>query len=122
MIKIPNFETHFLVGGFTCALTYLYLNKIKNDTVDGLELAGVFLVGGAVASLPDVIDPPNNAFHRSIGHSVIGASGLGVLLNNTNGNDNLTDKQRSLICSLVFAYWSHLLLDAQTPAGLPLVN
>ena len=119
---MPNFKTHFLVGGFTSALVYLYLNKIKNEAVDGLELLGVFLTGGAVASLPDIIDPPNNAFHRSVGHGVIGASGLGVLLNNANENGNLTDKQKSLICSLVLAYWSHLLLDAQTPAGLPLLN
>lgn len=119
---MPNFKTHFLVGGAVSALTYLYLNKARNEAVDGLELVGAFLAGGAVASLPDIIDPPNNAFHRSIGHSVIGASGLGVLLNNVNDNNNLTDKQKSLICSLVIAYWSHLLLDAQTPAGLPLLN
>lgn len=117
---MPNFRTHFFVGGCASALTYAIRKKSRNEEIGALELVGMFLIGGGAASIPDAIDTPNGPNHRSIAHSWAAIGGIGNISNSLNDNPNLTVAQKDLAYSVMVAYLSHLFLDAQTPKGLPL--
>lgn len=117
---MPNFGTHFFVGGCASALTYAVRKRSRNKGISDLELIGMFLIGGGAASIPDVIDTPNGPNHRSIAHSLVAVGGVGSISNGLNNNPNFTPEQKDFAYSLMAAYLSHLFLDAQTPKGLPL--
>lgn len=118
---MPNSGTHFVVGAGISALTYLIIKRARNEPTQLQELVAVGFVGGAVALLPDIIDPPLSPNHRGIGHS-IALSGIliPVLLKQIEENPNMTPDQRDFTKSIVVGFVSHLILDAGTPAGLPL--
>lgn len=117
---MPNAGTHFGVGAGVSALTYLASKNARNEPVQLQELLAVGLFGGVVALLPDVIDPPLSPDHRSIGHS-IALSGLSipVLIKWIDENAQMNSDQKDFAKSMVAGYVSHLVLDAETHAGLP---
>ena len=118
---MPDFETHFITGGFISALTNAALKKNRLQQISLGELIATFFTGGAVASLPDIIDPATNPQHRSIGHSLaLSATGIPKLREMIANNPEWTTEQKEFLVSLLPAYGSHLVLDATTPAGLPL--
>ena len=114
-------QTHFTVGAGVGILNYLLNKNSRNETTQLGELLAVGLLGGAVATLPDVIDPPYSPNHRNIGHSLI-LSGLLIpaLIKKIEENPQVNINQKDFTKSLLWSYASHLLLDAGTPAGLPL--
>ena len=114
-------KTHFKVGAIASIIGYTQGKKSRNETTDLRELFTVGLFGGAAAMLPDIIDPPTNPNHRSIGHSIV-VSGLLIpkLMNKINENHQMTPEQKDFFKSILMGYTSHFLLDARTPAGLPL--
>lgn len=114
-------KTHFKAGVIASIISYAQGKKSRNETTDLGELLAVGLFGGAAAMLPDIIDPPTNPNHRSIGHSMV-VSGLLIpkLMNRINENNQMTPKEKDFFKSIVMGYTSHFLLDARTPAGLPL--
>lgn len=114
-------ETHFTVGASISVLSYLLHKKARNETTDLMEIFAIGLCGGAVATLPDVIDPAYSSNHRSIGHSIV-LSGLliSALAKKLEENPKITKHQRDFAKSMIWSFASHLLLDSSTPAGLPL--
>jgi inner membrane protein len=119
---MPNFETHALIGGTVSALAYMLIKKSRDEEISMLAVTGMFLGGAAVSVLPDVIDSPDGPRHRSLGHSVLGAGCLGLLINDINNKDVISQDAKDIFTSLTLAYTSHLVLDAMTPAGLPLIS
>lgn len=111
-----------MVGGFTALGVLAIARASRDEPITFLEAIGVFLGGGAVASLPDVIDPPTSPRHRSVGHSVAGVAGIGIALKNLEANPNITKNTKDIVYAMSGAYLSHIVLDATTPAGIPLIS
>lgn len=121
--EMSNSQTHFTVGAGVSIFNYLASKKSRNETGNLWEMLVFGLFGGAVATLPDVIDPPISPTHRSIGHS-IALSGLSIptSLNKIKESPQINQCQKDFAQSMILSYASHLLLDAGTPAGLPLLD
>lgn len=139
---MPNGPEHravgILAGGMAGAVF-----SIDQDWPDMVvEILGAVLGGIIGAALPDKFDPPTSPNHRAIAHGVLTAGGgLTVCaINTAKWQGALRDKAATsndanqpylafgyrlaagFSVGLIAAYGSHLLMDAQTPRGLPLVS
>jgi inner membrane protein len=77
------------------------------------------------AFLPDMIEPPRNRRHRKFFHSLLCLALLLLFLNQTYLNLLAAGPVDEVTVGLFFAgagYASHLILDAFTPAGLPVIG
>lgn len=77
------------------------------------------------AVLPDLIEPPRNRRHRKFFHSLLFLALLLLFLNQIYLNLLTSEPVDEVTAVLFFAgagYASHLVLDALTPAGLPVVG
>jgi len=118
---MSNNQTHFTGGVGVSIFNYLVSKKSRNETGDFWEMLVFGLFGGAAATLPDVIDPPLSPTHRNIGHSIV-LSGLSIptMLRKIDESSQINQYQKDFARSILWSYASHLLLDANTPAGVPL--
>jgi len=113
-------NTHFTTGAGIGILNYIAQKNQRNEEVTLAELLTVGACSGFAGVLSDIIDPPTSPQHRQIGHSaVMSAVFLPKIWEWTQNNPNLTQEQKDLIQSMIFAFGSHLVLDSVTPAGLP---
>jgi inner membrane protein len=88
-----------------------------------LPIALASSVLGAV--LPDMLEPPRNRRHRKFFHSLLCLALLLLFLNQTYLSLLNAGPTDEVTFGLFFAgagYASHLLLDALTPAGLPVAG
>jgi len=118
---MPNYTEHFIGGLLTGGFIYLGLKKLRNEPANIQDCLIAGLGSGLVATFPDEIDPPTGPTHRKIGHSIAGGIGLMALWNKIQNSPNLSQQQKDIFRSWVGGYGSHLLLDSQTPASLPLI-
>lgn len=116
---MPNSKTHFTVGAGTSIFTYLLNKNSRNETASLEEVITVGLLGGAAATLPDILDPPTSPKHRSIGHSIALSGSLIPMLQRIKENPQINQNQKDIADSVFAAFASHLVIDAGTPAGLP---
>ena len=77
--------------------------------------------GALGGMLPDILEPATNPRHRKFFHSqtfglVVTGSAIGVAV-----QKNIDLDIKEALGLLVVGYLSHLVLDAQTPAGLPAI-
>lgn len=116
-----NRGTHSLLGILVSLGVYglyKYLKKEK-PTLGGI-LSSIFM-GGLGGLLPDLLEPATNPNHRSFFHSIL------MLIILTSGNikiwqyDGLNEETKLLLSIISSTYGSHLLIDATTTKGLPLV-
>ncbi len=97
---------------------------------NGLVLSPVILPIALASStlgavLPDVIEPPRNRRHRKFFHSLVFLVLLLAFLHNTYTLlliGGLADEAAFCLLFAGAGYASHLVLDALTPAGLPVVG
>ena len=79
----------------------------------------------ATARLPDIIEPATNPHHRQFFHSLVFAGGLGYglyKLYQWETEDELQALLRFAGLAIGSSYLIHLLCDAGTPKGLPVVG
>jgi inner membrane protein len=96
----------------------------------GLVLSPIILPVALASSvigsvLPDIIEPPRNRRHRKFFHSLVLLVLLLVFLHNAYTLLLIGSPADEVTIGLFFAgvgYASHLILDALTPAGLPVVG
>jgi hypothetical protein len=131
---MPNRDEHIKKGGWTTAITLGFMNILsqaerkRQDSsyqFNFLELAGVGAVGygtGAIAAqLPDILEPSIHPGHRNFFHSV-GFGTLAILgTKKLNDNPAIPEGLKLVMNSAAVGYVSHLVLDGNTPAGLPIV-
>ena len=102
------------------------------------EVLGGVLSGVVTSRLPDVLEPATHPGHRRVAHStvVLGATGWAATrLHKTHvalaaAADSETDPLRKFLAQVAGGatvgaaggYASHLMLDATTPMGLPLLG
>lgn len=118
---MPNFDTHFFAGGIVSVLANSTFKKNRQQQISLGEMIVSFITGGAVASLPDMIDPATGPNHRSVGHSLTFSSlGFSRLNDLIIKNPSWNIEEKEFLLALLPAYASHLALDSTTPSGLPL--
>ena len=130
---MPNAKQHAIIGaavaGGLCLATELltaYLTKDESDPRSILQrvswgnVAAFAAVGGAIALLPDILEPAVSPHHRQFFHSLamIGLTGYGILGEHTK-QWSPRSRNDATICAA--AYLSHLMADGLTPKGLPWV-
>lgn len=118
---MPNAKTHFLFGFGAGAILYCLVKKYQNQPIEPLGLLGMGLVGGAAALLPDIIEPATSPTHRGIAHSFAALMVIGSGISKINQNQDMEAAQKEVLLTLALGYGSHLLLDAGTPASLPII-
>jgi membrane-bound metal-dependent hydrolase YbcI (DUF457 family) len=130
---MPNKSTHLKAGAMTGAVAgglYSYIkqraqiNQGKKHDIDWGELIGYgilgMVLGTAGGALPDLIEPATNPHHRSFFHSVVCGSAVTIGSYQLVQND-FADILKLSSTSVSTGYVSHLVLDAKTPYGLPLM-
>lgn len=148
---MPDYATHARAGAVSGALVALYrARSAPSDQMLAETLGG--LVGGFVGGvLPDVLEPARDPNHRKLAHSVIAGGALTltrvaewqaacrstadaatarVAAYPVGSSERSRAEWDALfwrlvagaLVGLVTGYASHLVLDAGTPRGLPLLG
>jgi len=121
------------VGGTVAAGSYLFdylktCNQCKaqgmvSPKFDWMEFIGTTLLGGGVGAaggvLPDILEPATHSYHRKTMHSVTAGTALTTLI--VRNQSKMTRSQKSIANAFGASYLSHLVLDSQTPRGIPLI-
>lgn len=121
---MPNLARHIAIGAAAGGVTYLAMCKYLDREVDFGEF--LFFTGASAlfAPVPDVLEPAVDPNHRAFGHSLTLGAGLARLavVQCNRKNTCCRNLEKILIAVLISSYLSHLLADACTPKGLPLLQ
>jgi hypothetical protein len=116
-----DLEEHAILGALIAGGGYLGYKLSRKESPDLFE-AIVSFVGGAIAgAAPDLLEPPTNPNHRSFFHSQAILNLINLGNQKTWQNKQLTESQKTIVSLISTAYKSHLVVDGQTPKGLPLL-
>lgn len=147
---MPNRHTHLPVGTVVGAVAAFLQVSRTPEAYRAVELIGATLGGACGGIAPDLFEPALSPSHRSVLHSIVvgGAGTIGLVAHLQGrcrelaaeclsraevlpvGAAARSAEERSAMLwyflagfALGFAagYASHLLLDAATPAGIPLI-
>ena len=117
-------KTHMTAGVFISFILIWYL--VPKGLVLSSALLPIALASSTLgAVLPNIIEPPRNRRHRKFFHSILCLSLLLLYLHQTYLSLLTTGPADEVTVGLFFAgagYASHLVLDALTRAGLPVVG
>ena len=130
---MPNKKIHIKVGavvGATVASGASIMKELHRvETIPGYKFDFIKvgldtlmggLAGGTFGALPDILEPASNPHHRQFFHSkVTGLILLRIMATVVNNNQGKISKPLTLAGGA--GYISHLVLDAQTPMGLPII-
>jgi membrane-bound metal-dependent hydrolase YbcI (DUF457 family) len=131
---MPNCKKHIETGALTGAVAGALVNLIKqvnnkNDDplyqFNWLEFATYVLAGAGIGSvcgiMPDLLEPASNGpCHRKFFHSLAAGSAVAFGVYKVN-NSGVSHEAKQMLTAGGCAYLSHLLMDSETPKGLPLV-
>lgn len=119
---MANFGTHAAVGAGVGLGVYALFKYVKKEPWTWEDALGSAGLGLMTASLPDALEPALHPDHRALAHSIA------ALLSAIYGTKRLLDAPsvdgQTKVAGTVAAagFVSHLLLDAGTPKGLPLLG
>jgi len=130
--NMPNRNEHKktggLVGGGVACLSNLAAQTMRQQqgqqqTINVGELLITSAIGYAIGSvggiLPDVLEPAYHPGHRSTCHSLAAGVAIAIGLSKLNKSSKLSGNVKSVATVAGAGYLSHLLLDSQTAARLP---
>lgn len=119
---MANGKTHMALGALIGTSNYIIQHKINNQEFNFTEIIVTALASAGIGALADMIDPPTNPNHRSIGHSLLlNSIILPKLWHFIEDNNNLNFKQKKFYQSLIASHSLHLGVDMTTPRRLPLL-
>ena len=119
---MPNKWEHILAGALIGGFCMYCYTKISGRQLTQEDILKASLVGGLGGFLPDLLEPADNPRHRKFFHSIA------LMLINLYGNQRLMEnpsideETKKLLYTLNAGYLSHLVLDSETTAGLPIIN
>jgi membrane-bound metal-dependent hydrolase YbcI (DUF457 family) len=130
---MPNFKKHASTGAIIGGLAGLAItlinqnNKIKHgqqDRINWIEVLG-YTAGGATIGtiggiLPDLLEPANHPHHRKFFHSVTATTAVGYGIYKAHKSD-MSHESKTAITTIGVGYISHVLLDSETPMGIPAI-
>jgi membrane-bound metal-dependent hydrolase YbcI (DUF457 family) len=118
---MANLKTHMLIGGaagITAYAVYCHYQNREFKLLDAVGSAIISVVGGIA---PDIIEPALDPNHRAFFHSLVGGTTLVHGVRKTWNAAGLSSEFKFVLALLAIGYVSHLLADAATPKGLPLL-
>ena len=118
---MANSKQHALVGAGVALIGWVGYCKLRERPIKLEELFVVGAVGAFVGLLPDVLEPATNPHHRQFFHSITAAALVARANHWAWQNPQLPEGPRQALHLASAAFLSHLLLDAQTPMGVPLI-
>lgn len=131
---MPNRKEHAEAGGWTGAVALGLLNvavQAQRKQVDPnyqfnvLELAAVSAAGYGAGSLgaqvPDLLEPAYHPGHRNFFHSVAFGTLAAVAVKKLNDNPAVPEGIKLAANAGTIGFVSHLVMDGNTPAGIPLI-
>jgi len=116
-----NGKTHLAAGllcGVFVEVAYSLATK-RQVILSNLALSG--LAGALSAALPDVLEPAVDPNHRSLCHGGLAVCGVAYGLRKVVTTAEMPDWLGALARGALVGYASHLVLDATSPKGLPLL-
>jgi len=119
---LANGSTHTAVGALAGLAIYGLVKRSRNEdwTLGGVTAA---IGGGAVVGISaDVLEPALLPNHRGPFHSVVLLLGIAYANKRALESTQMTPEQKMATMVASAAYVSHLILDAATPMGLPLLG
>ena len=121
---MASLKEHAWLGAGTGVLTYILMCRYYDRSFDFGEMLGCAAVSTAAAMVPDILEPALTPNHRNVAHSFVAGSGLLSFARHRCGADNRDweELQKILWAAATTGYLSHLLADACTPRGLPLLG
>ncbi len=141
---MPNRQEHTEAGALVGAIAALVRSDAQDPWELLVEVAGGVLGGAFGGRLPDILEPPTSPGHRRVAHALVTAAVVGsfvvsrwpgapaptpgamephVAQGGAGPSANLGERLLSgLEVGGAVGYLSHLLMDATTPRGLPLLN
>ncbi len=114
-------KTHALIAGVAgvgAYAVYCHRNAQEIRFLDAVTSGLIAVVGGLA---PDLLEPAIHPNHRSLFHSLAAGTALIHGTNEVQSNDRITDAAKLILVLLVVGYVSHLIADALTPKGLPVL-
>lgn len=118
---MPNAKQHALLGAAVgLGAWYLYC-RLTERTLDFGEFLLAGGAGACVGLLPDLLEPAVHPNHRGILHSYASAGLLSYGTKRIWENPEISRDQKMQWTIGSLCYLSHLIADAQTPKGLPLI-
>jgi|SRR5690606_15533525 len=135
---MSNRREHDMAGAFVGGLSVLASAMAAGRSPSVGEVLGGVLSGVVTSRLPDVLEPATHSGHRRVAHSTVapGATGWAAKrLHRTHvalatAAEREADPVRRFLAQMAGGatvgaaggYASHLMLDATTPKGLPLLG
>ena len=129
---MPNRKEHAKTGrlvGTVIGGGLTLINEIKKQelisgySINWWRILGMSILcretGRVCGILPDIMEPANSPHHRRFFHSIAFAGTVVYGIGEANRSEKLNGVDKTILCSAGISYLSHLVLDSQTPAGLP---
>lgn len=119
---MPNSKEHAILGFFVSAGIYALAKQFSNEEINWGEATKYGMIGAGLALLPDIIEPATGPYHRGFAHSIAISSIVICAVRGIHQSENFNSEQKIAITSLAGAFLSHHVVDAGTPAGIPLIK
>ena len=117
-----NGPVHAIVGSASSSVVYLIIKNALGEEPTFWGFVGFAGAGGITGLLPDILEPATSPRHRGFFHSYALIAAAGYLAYRFFTSRDLSlQGLKVAAAALCAAYGSHLVLDAFTPAGLPLL-
>jgi inner membrane protein len=121
---MPNLKQHLAISGVVSAGTYLAMCQYYGRKPDLGEFMICEAVGLVAGTVPDALEPAIHPNHRALCHSMALGGGLAkfALVNCCKENGDWEEFLKILAAVATVCYVTHLVADACTPKGLPLLH
>ncbi|MFQ6089003.1 MAG: metal-dependent hydrolase [Candidatus Methanofastidiosia archaeon] len=115
-------EKHMLIGGIAGASIYCVYKKFNGEGITPYGVIGSLTLGGLSGVLADILEPANNPHHRSLFHSLVFMAIVVLSNQKILENPSIDESTKMLALTPSSGYLSHLLVDATTKKGIPLIE
>jgi membrane-bound metal-dependent hydrolase YbcI (DUF457 family) len=122
-VNMANFQGHLIAGVVTGGSIDIIRKIGDNKPLEPRDIAmicGEVCLGAAGGVLPDRLEPAIHPQHRKFFHSILFLSLIGVGLVLLWKSESITEWIKWLLTALAAAFIIHLIIDAFTPASLPI--
>jgi inner membrane protein len=118
---MANGTAHMIAGGVVGATVLVHERHKENEKIELGEFLIAVAIGIFFGLLADIVEPAISPNHRAFFHSVALAGIIGWVMYKAYSDEETSLAQQAILL-IGAAYLSHLVLDAATPRGLPLLG